>query len=164
MDQENIEVMNTEQLLVKRYKDFLFLTHWLLSCNQQQQIKGPQGETWPQGDSTKAALIHLPAAGWRREGAGGGCGCYGVGVWLLKGWKMTSPPWVSGHTLQEPNEGAQTQAQSNRVTGQRHWETTEPSNLVTASACVCVCQLVCVCVRTHAHTRCRHVVCRLNFL
>lgn len=38
------------------------LTHCLLLCNQQKKTRRFTGENRSSGDSTKGALIHLPAA------------------------------------------------------------------------------------------------------
>lgn len=50
---------------------------------------------------------------------------------ISKGWEMTSPPWVSGYTLQEPNEGAWMHRNACRARVWCQWVTTETSNLVT---------------------------------
>lgn len=56
-------------------------------------------------------------------------------LWLVRSWEVTSPHWLSGHTLQEPNEGACMQRKACRVRCWCQWETTELFNLVTLGMC-----------------------------
>lgn len=71
-----MKVMNEEQLLVETQQRYFFDSLAFIPSSATTTKKDPGGENRPSGDSTKSALIHLPAAG--------------EGVWLLRSGAVIS--------------------------------------------------------------------------